>query len=416
MSLKLWRRRPRLQFPEIAWPSDLHHKVSYFAAPVAATWVGKGIIAMKMTRLLAAAAVGLAMMVPVGARSAGPTTHLVMTRKAAALVTTPELKELLARNREALMCGVSFPDFGTALYFASFRTRKPDFGSLAHQPAFVEAYFDYVTTKCGPNYSGCERLLAHFLGVAAHDIEDRLYDEIFMYPAMAKDPKGRTAVHDLGSDDLFLVKYDPWDTVPRYWLPADDLAAVYRSLGMEVKPSELKAGRAWHQLGAGGLRATAWMAYPHYARVLSYTRDHIETAPGGVEFTAAVIARYWEILWKRLHGAGRMDEPVLQTWPQDGAKDQGRAQGALESRILVFFTTGMDMKTVTPETFRLQNDAGESVPVSFKLEEQDSVVILAPQRELAPATAYTIAIAAAVLDLRGDPLPRPYSFSFETMP
>jgi hypothetical protein len=365
----------------------------------------------RITVVLAAAAILAA---PRLAPAAGVTTHYVMTREAVKKVSVPELKSLLDKNTAALMCGVSFPDFGTAVDYGTFHMKKPEYGRTAHRPEFVEAYFDHVTGKCAPDYEGCERLVAHFLGVAAHGMEDDLYDELFMNKAQEFDwdDGGR---HDLWADEIFVVKYDLLDVVPPYRLPVKDLVEVYRGLGMEVRRRDLRSGRFYHWVGAAGLRSIAVFPYATWSRKMSFTRDHIVTHPGGINHTAEVIARYLEIMWRRLQGAGRMEEPVLETWPRAGADGHEWDSGSLYSRVAVYFTTGMDKASITEDSLYLTGPDGKRAPVSYRIKhEGDNFAALIPERDLAPGATYTVFITTGVRDMKGTPLPGPYSWSFTT--
>lgn len=351
-----------------------------------------------------------AVLFSVSASAAGLHTHFLLTRKALPQVRTPALKKLLEQNQRALMCGVSFPDFGTALRMASPKKINPTFGSVAHHQAFVEAYFDHVMAKCGADLDACDQLVTHYLGVAAHGVMDDLYDEIFMVQAEARDENGGN--HDVGADNIIIFKYDPVYLPPVYWLPTSDLVEVYQSMGSPATASELRGGSFWHQVAAGGERAVFLGSYPRRLRDMTYTRDHIITADGGVDFIAAVTADYWEVLWRRLHGQRPDAEMVLQTWPGEGAKEKVQATaGDPHCRVVAYFTTGMDAATMTTDTFFITGPAGR-VPAEIKFKDKEGVVVLLPAQNLTPGATYTATLAAGIKDLRGNPVAREYSWSF----
>lgn len=349
------------------------------------------------------------------APAAGVTTHFAMTREAVKKVSVPKLKKLLEENKNALMCGVSFPDFGTAVDYGTMHRKKPEFGGVAHRPVFVEAYFDRVRERCAPDYADCDRLLAHFMGVAAHGMEDDLYDELFMNKAQVLDPGGGRVNHDLWADEVFVVRYDPFGVVPRYYLPWEDLVEVYGGLGMEVGRRDLLTGKIYHWAGASGLRAIALIPYPYYSRQLSFTKANIVTHPGGIGHASAVIARYWEILWKRLQGAGRSDEIILETWPGPGSSGHECGHESLYSRVNVYFTTGMDDASITRDSFYIEDPEGKRLPVSIRIKhENDNFAALIPERDFEPGTTYTAVITARVKDMKGNHLTEEYSWSFTT--
>ncbi len=369
----------------------------------------------KWTALIISIVFAALFAVPWSSSAAGPDTHFAMTRKAVKKVSIPELRSLLEANKEALICGVSFPDFGTAIDYGTFHQKKLEYGSVAHKPFFVEAYFDHVMEKCAPDFEGCERLLAHFMGVAAHGMEDDLYDELFMNKAELLDPGGATVKHDLWADEVFIVKHDPVYLAPPYSLPVKDLVEVYGRLGMEVKKRDLRSGRFYHGVGAFGLRAIAVFPYPEYSKKMSFSRENIVSHPGGVDHTSEVMARYWEILWARLHGADRSEKLILETWPEPGASDHEWGKESLYSRVTVFFTTGMDQGSINKDSFYLQGPDGDRLPASYRIgNDKDNFTALIPEMDLEPGATYTAVITIDVKDMDGNPMPEPYSWSFTT--
>lgn len=365
--------------------------------------------------LIMALALAVTFALPRFAGAAGANTHMAMTREAVKKVSIPELRALLASHKRALICGVSFPDFGTAIDYGTFHKVKVGYGSAAHQPPFVEAYFKRVLSECGPDYDECGRLVAHFLGVAAHGMEDDLYDELFMNKAKVLDPEGSRVNHDLWADEIFVVKYDPFYLAPPYYLPVNDLVEVYRDLGMEVRRRDLRSGKFYHQVGAAALRGIAPYPYPHYAKVMSFSRDNIVTHPGGIDHTATVIARYWEILWKRLQGAPRSEEMILETWPHPAAIEHEWDHGSLYSRVTVYFATGMDKDSIDQSSFYLVGPDGKRLAATFRIEhEDDSFAVLIPGQDLEPGATYTAVITTGVKDMDGNPLPQEHRWSFST--
>ncbi len=355
----------------------------------------------------------LNLLLPQISSAAGVSTHFGMARAAIEKVSEPELKALLEDNKDAVMCGEGFPDFGTAVSYGTFHKKKFTYGSLAHKPEFVEAYFDYVKDKCGPGGPDCDRLIAHFLGTAAHSWQDDLYDELFMNKAEALDPDGKDK-HDLWADELFVVKYDPLHVTPRYYLPKDDLVNVYKSMGQDVTKKDLKIGKAYHWTGAAVLRSLALVPYPTYAKKMSFTKANIVTHPGGVDHTSAVTADYWEILWKRLHDDGG-DELVLATWPVSGADDHAYNQKSLYSRVSVFFMTGMDQASINESSFYLEDQDGNQVPATYRIKhDHDNFAALIPAIDLGPGKSYTAVLTKDVQDMKGNNLKEAYSWTFTT--
>ena len=151
--------------------------------------------------------------------------------------------------------------------------------------------------------------------------------------------------------------------------------------------------------------------YPRYAREMSWTRDHLITADGGVDFIARVTANYWEVLWRRLHGQKPDQEMVLQTWPGEGTEKVAATAGAPHCRVNAYFTTGMDAGTLTTDTFYVTGPAG-LVPAKLKFHDKEGVAVLLPGENLTPGATYTATLAAGIKDLRGNSLGKDYSWSF----
>jgi Bacterial Ig-like domain len=352
-------------------------------------------------------------LIPQLSSAAGVSTHFAMGRAAIEKVSDPELKALLENNKDAVMCGEGFPDFGTAVDYGTLHRKKFKYGSQAHKMEFVEAYFDYVKDKCGSGGPGCDRLIAHFMGTAAHSTQDDLYDELFMNKAEALDPDGADK-HDLWADELFIVEYDPLHVTPRYYLPKSDLMIVYTAIGQDVRKKDLKVGKFYHWLGAAALRTLALVPYPTYSKKMSFTKANIVSHPGGVDHTSAVTADYWEILWKRLHDEDE-GELVLETWPEHGASDHAYNHNSLYSRVSVFFTTGMDQTSITEKSFYLEDPDGNRVPATYRIKhDHDNFAALVPLADLKPGESYKAVLTTDVKDMKGNNLKADYSWTFTT--
>ena len=303
--------------------------------------------------------------------------------------------------------------FGTAVDYGTLHRKKFTYGSQAHKSDFVEAYFDYVKDKCGAGGPDCERLIAHFLGTAAHGLQDHLYDELFMNKAMTFDMGGKDK-HDVWADEIFVVKYDPLHVTPRYYLPKNDLVNVYAGMGQDVSKNDLKTGKFYHWLGAAGLRSLALVPYPTYSKKMSFTKANIITHAGGVDHTSSVTADYWEVLWKRLHDDGG-EERVLATWPEPGADDHAYNHKSLYSRVSVFFTTGMDKSSINQNSFYLEDKDGNRVPATYRINhDHDNFAALVPAVDLEPGKTYTAVLTTDVKDMKGNSLKEDYSWDFTT--
>jgi hypothetical protein len=409
--------------------------------------------------LLPLAAALIAAVLPAPAGAAGITTHAFMAERATDHVGDPALQRLLRVGREAVLSGAAFPDGG----YAVSSMPGGDYGEVSHWERFVNAYAAHLRADpgCRPIESPdgpCASKVAHLMGVAAHGMGDEMWDWMFephmadhhespVHPVyrsglpgaaeMADLPPGSLAnTSEYAMDLIALVDHWRWPNIGLYAPPFDDLLAVYGSIGRgDVRREGLAAGHAALHAAMAGERAAIAADYARVKTTMPWTSAHMHDAPGGVEDTARSIAGYYEMLWRKLTGAGHPPPRVAGVQPEDGEQGvttefspaltgPGPNGGGAEQRIVAVLASAVDPATVTPSNFRLYGENGFQVkplagfprPGPYGAGDGTHSLMFHPARDLTPCRRYTAVLTRGIRDLAGARLPEQFAWSFVTRP
>ena len=337
-------------------------------------------------------------LVPSRSLAAGITTHIIMSHEAVEHVTDLQLKALLKAHFDTVISASVFPDSGTALRGSLKYVNKPNYGELTHWPPFMEAYYDYVKNVCPAPFSDCQVLVAHFLGTLAHNIEDGIYDEIWMAHEQRMDAEGRNAQLDFAGDMIVIVKYGLWTMVPDYELPVDHVVQVFKSMGLGYNSKHVKTGVRILRTGMISERIAAPFTFDNYADRLPWAINNIYTGPGGIYFTGQAVARYWEALWQRLNG--KEAKLVVATYPLEGAGDAVR-----DTEINVVFARGKLSRSVNASTFVVKDGHDNAVEGRVRNYGADTthVSTFVPTGPLRPGAKYTATLSTGIQDLANVP-------------
>lgn len=153
---------------------------------------------------------------------------------------------------------------------------------------------------------------------------------------------------------------------------------------------------------------------------------------GGVEYTAKGIAGYYEALWKKLSGR-RASPHVAAVHPDLGERGApslaqpprtapGPNVGGAANRIVAVLSNAVDPASVTPQSFRLLDERGRSVPAlegtpragPYHTEDGTHSVLWHPAADLEPCTRYTAELTRGVRDLSGNRLADRTTWAFRT--
>lgn len=342
----------------------------------------------------------------------GMTLHMNMSDVALQEVSDPELKKILNDNREAVMAGTVFPDTGNGLNYTIGYSKQDNYAKLTHYHPFLEAYLGYIKTNCRAPYSGhCQELIAHFMGSAAHNIEDGTSHYILYRIDERMDPAGERTDMDSAGDFVLIQKYGRGKDLPRYVVPYDDLVRIFRSMGVVYSRRSLVDGNRIHRLALFAERAMAPARFQTVKRRNPWFVDNIMTAPGGVNYGGRVTAQYWDALWERLNGKDPAGM-ISAVYPDPDARDIDPA-----TALYLMFNRPMQGETINTDTVILKDGNGDMVNASIKINADSSrltvFAVLNPAERLRGGQEYSAVLSPEITDLNGRRL-EAYVWKFTT--
>ena len=370
--------------------------------------------------LLAITALITTSLVASRAEANGAYTHAHISQLAHAMLPPGELRTLFEDPAlvHAYECGSLFPDSGYAV--------GDDYGELAHWEAFLDAYIVDLRARYGSDYSSEPARLevAFLLGVASHGMADQSYDTTLLARAIEVDGPEPESVSVDQYADYFLLDHDVSFTVEA-WAPYTRLPAVIASASGGHAVTEDLLMEAMDRMAtvtrvqsdspiSRSLYWTAWESFPFLGTHLGN-----DQALGSLPWLASMIAEYWQVVWRRLHGTDDVDaDLVIRTVPADGGENFpiDRSESEAWGRVAIFFGYAV-LRDATAPLITLQNEAGATIP--FTLESayngQDrNLIFVVPSETLAYDSIYTVELAAGVTTISGRVTSAPFLFSFRT--
>ncbi len=349
----------------------------------------------------------------------GQSVHVDITLGARDALADGLLKDFVSDDAvfAALIHGAMFPDGGYAVH--------DGYGELAHWEPFQSAWLAHVRETCGsPPYDDvdCKRRAAFLLGMASHGMADQFYDATYqdraarVYDATSD---WANASMDEATDVVYVAEHGPVD-VPDRWLPAEELAPIFgAAVDHEVTPDTLNAGQDLLEVAIAyvALAAAREDSVATYRAQFPWGTSHLDdaTVPGHIGELSVVVARYWEVLWRRLSGDEALDSPVIYTNPAGGF---GHAAGSddVESRVSVVMARGLSQAGFDTSGWRVTDEDGAERPFSADLyyRHASHVVNLAPTEGWSADAAHEVAIPAGMPTFDGAALGGPYTFEFST--
>jgi hypothetical protein len=391
------------------------------------------------------------------AHAAGIVTHAWMGLEAIDRVTPPELHALLDAHRDQVRAGAEFPDGGYAT--RSLGTPGGDYGEEAHWQRFYDAYVQQIRNNpnCGdltdPN-GPCAPEIAHLLGMAAHGMGDEVWDwlfepngpgfgESYLPPALAAfvGPGGLEAQFDIVAIARFARPIGPTPVIPDSAKIGAAFVAINRA---DIDPAAFNVGETF--LDAERAVEAGWAPQHIDAleRAMPWTRAHLVSAAGGVDFGATAVAGSYETLWGQLLG----DVPATRVSamaPFDGqtnvpatgwtggyspGSNAGNSGGL--TRIAAALTSALPYRPLAGfgslpgelpvDALRLRDlDTGLLVArkggypriVPYNPEAGEHVVAFQPAADLAPCRWYQVETTELLVDARQNPV-TPKTWRFQT--
>jgi hypothetical protein len=350
----------------------------------------------------------------------GLTTHVAICLDAVARLPDGELRELLSEPalEDVLVNGARFPDGGYAFGYA--------YSEPAHWEPFQEAYRQWMLGAFSgapwDDEEGREHL-AFDLGAACHGMGDQVFDSHYMERARYHDATSDWANEsmDAATDVWFAAGAGPQD--PREdWVPTAAVIEVLASIGVTATEAELTEGHQATRIAIVGVGAASetQAALDFNAENFPWATAHIldTGVAGNPADEAMVAARYWQVLWDKMHGEASEYEPLMATFPADGGMAHERDATRPESRAAMYFSRGIAADVMPGELFHWEDAEGVALPFEVYVfyGQSSHGVILQPRGDLAEDTTYEIRADAGVPFIDGTASEREVSFTFSTAP
>lgn len=271
--------------------------------------------------------------------ASGISTHMFMSKNAVEQVSSPELASFLRENKRVFVFASAFPDSGyvekeivnTVNRLAPFWPAQdvkelleslpvvyaPEisaksmgdenfYGEISHWWPFLKNYRDVIVEQCPGNPAkSCPKIVAHWLGCAAHSIQDEYFDAIFVPQIADKYFNGNrgqaTDTTDTGIDMFVLRDHgSPLTGSVESLFPFESLPLVYQKLGVQFNRNDLERGVALLSWVYYFENKVALFARLKYAWSAPWMYANYMTAAGGVNDTASKTAQYIDLLWADL--------------------------------------------------------------------------------------------------------------------
>lgn len=349
----------------------------------------------------------------------GQSVHVYITLGARDALPDGPLKEFVRDDTvfAALVHGAMFPDGGYAV--------QDGYGELAHWEPFQSSWLAHVRQTCGsPPYEDvdCQRRAAFLLGMASHGMADQFYDATYFDRAqrvydVTSDWSNDSM--DEATDVAYVADHGPL-AVPDRWLPADELAPLFASsVGHDVTPETLASGQDLLEVAIAyvALAAAREESVATYRAQFPWGTSHLDdpAVPGHIAEVSVVVARYWEVLWRRLAGDEALEPPVIYATP-DGGYSHPTDASDLESRVSVVMARGLSQAGFDTSSWTATDEAGAGRPFTTDLFYRDAshVVNLTPTEGWSEDSEHTVTIAAGLPAFDGAVLGGPFAFAFST--
>ncbi len=366
---------------------------------------------------------------PAGAAAHGINGHVHVTGWAIENLPPGELRDFFAdpEIREAAQIGASFPDSGYAI--------GDGYGELAHWEPFVDGYVRHLRARAPFDTPEERKQVAFLMGLAAHGLQDELFDSVFLHQVHEHDgPFPRTVngkeyptaqdPADPGTD-AFLFTDGYLRFKPALFVPFDDVIAVMADVhGHRVERETIDQGmRRVKTLVIDRFHAIAPVYEREMRPVIPWTAaNYMDPGiPGSLTSEIAPTGAYLQALWDRLHDRWPARAVVTHTWPEAPRRLRSGDPATVDSWITLVFGAGTINGSVNTETVRLLDAGGAEVPFSLhhtrwggSPDDSSRLVQLRPTAPLAPDAEHTVRVEPGVRLQDGRVLDVPWTYTFRT--
>ncbi len=230
----------------------------------------------------------------------------------------PALYQVISQYNNEYLVGSDYPDFG---YMPGMT-----FGAVTHTQAFVDAFIAYINAKAPGSAEHRQQLIAFFMGIGAHlqtdkDAHDKFYLQVATNDFHDRpNPQAAWAAADrnmdLGSDFYVILKKHICNHPVIWWVPVQDLVAVYQNIGANVTAGQIKTASAMYYV-ATGLSEVA-ISVPGYKAALAIVPwgmanlENTNPKVGAFPTQTTDSAVYMTCLWNQLLGTSSTALPTIQ--------------------------------------------------------------------------------------------------------
>ncbi len=363
----------------------------------------------------------LAVLLPSTVLANGNFSHLWVATDALNYLEEGELRDFMTRPelRDILRNGAMFPDGGYAV--------GDGYGEISHWEPLHLAYLEWIRENYQPPWSDeAAQHIAFLMGMATHGMSDQLYDGMYLERHEHYDEHGSEATTfgvDGATDACFAATQEAME-LPEIFVPAETLAPLYEQVaGHKVEAKTIQQGQQFVVVAimvANDARDDP-ETLAEYLELYPYACGNQDNpaAPGSPVTHGPAVARYWQVLWARLHGETALDKPLLGTFFTGGTSfDQPVDASNPDSWVHFALPFGIAPPTVNADTVTVIGGDGEPVPVNLHVYygKSSHLVNVKPVEDWTADTEFTVTITPPVESWDGGTLAGPHAFTFATFP
>jgi hypothetical protein len=348
--------------------------------------------------------------------------HMHVTGWAVENMPDGELKDFLSEPEvfEALLYGAAYTDSGYWIQGGDDKDRARAFAEYNHWPPFIDGAINWLRANDPPPYETLEsrKRAAFVMGIAAHGLQDEVFDSLFLYQMQEHDNAGQDEA-DRGTDGfLFLdehVRMRPKKFVPEAMLvelyaevdPDIDRQTIQNATGaMSIYLDEQIGPNIGESLGHDFEDQIPW-ARTHYLD---------PNIPGSLRAEIIPTMHHLEAVWERIHGRWSADDLVIHTYPSVPRRLLSHEHSSPDSWVTFIFGKGVEYGGGTGSWVDAD---GSDAP----FDRDDTrwggpgdwtrLATLKPTADLVPGAYYTAGLAGDVTTIGGDSVALDYDFEFQ---
>ena len=239
--------------------------------------------------------------------------HLISTKKALESLPEGQFKNILKKNKRALLNGSLFPDGGYVF----------NYGHLAewtHHDGFLNSALKKLEKGVCQNFSDekCQQELTFVFGVVAHIVEDYNFDRYFLRGLADAEFNGNlgAAQHfsDLKFDTVVIKAYglDKW--MPSFYQPKDLVYEIYQEQGYDIEKKDISEMQTYQRVLYSALISYSTHSAERISKLSPWGTSHFKLGKGGVEDTAKKISKLWLKTWEFIKKENQKKLPQFKTW------------------------------------------------------------------------------------------------------